>query len=137
MRAFEIHTYTDGKWKIDSVFDDRELAIFEAQRIDDSNRYAGVRVVEEVFDESTQKTATKTIFRGGRVEQDAKRAPPQQRSQQRAAAPRGSSGGTRKGGARRPPKKSKSNGALAAMLAVILVGGIVAMVALHFLPQFV
>ena len=34
MKAFEIHTYQSGKWKIDSVFDDRDLAMFEAQRID-------------------------------------------------------------------------------------------------------
>ena len=42
MRAFEIHTYQDGKWRIDSVFDDRELAMFEARRVDEGSRYAGV-----------------------------------------------------------------------------------------------
>jgi hypothetical protein len=69
LRAFEIHTFQGGKWKIDSVFDDRELAMLEAGRMDESGRYAGVRVIEEDFDELTQKTKIRTIFRGSKVEQ--------------------------------------------------------------------
>ena len=69
MKAFEIHTFHGGRWKIDSVFDDRELAIFEAKRMDTSTRYAGVRVVEEIFDESNSQTATRTVYRGTRVAQ--------------------------------------------------------------------
>ena len=62
MKAFEIHTFQDGKWKIDSVFDDRELAMFEARRVDEGTRYSGVRVIEEVYDEATDLTTTRTIF---------------------------------------------------------------------------
>ena len=47
LKAFEIHTFRGGKWKIDSVFDDRDLALFEATRMDESGRHAGVRVIEE------------------------------------------------------------------------------------------
>lgn len=68
MKAFEIHTYTGGKWKIDSVFDDRDLAIFEASRMEGSGRYSGVRVVEEIFLEQTQETKTRTIYRGSKIE---------------------------------------------------------------------
>ena len=68
MKAFEIHTYQSGKWKIDSVFDDRDLALFEAQRMDESGRYTGIRVIEEIYVESTQETKTRTIFRGSKVE---------------------------------------------------------------------
>ena len=68
MKAFEIHTFQGGKWKIDSVFDDRDLALFEAQRMDESGRYSGVRVVEEVYVETTQETRTRTIFRGTKIE---------------------------------------------------------------------
>ncbi len=67
MKAFEIHTYQSGKWKIDSVFDDRDLAMFEAQRMDESGRYSGIRVVEEVYVEATQETKTRTIYRGSKV----------------------------------------------------------------------
>ena len=69
MKAFEIHTFQSGKWKIDSVFDDRDLALFEAQRMDESGRYTGIRVIEEIYVESTQETKTRTIFRGSKVEQ--------------------------------------------------------------------
>ena len=69
MRAFEIHTFQQGRWKIDSVFDDKDLAIFEAKRMDTSGRYSGVRVVEEVFDENQRKNNTRTIFRGSKATQ--------------------------------------------------------------------
>lgn len=68
MKAFEIHTFQGGKWKIDSVFDDRDLAMFEAQRMDESGRYSGVRVIEEIFVEQTQQTKTRTIYRGSKIE---------------------------------------------------------------------
>ena len=67
MKAFEIHTYQSGKWKIDSVFDDRDLAMFEAQRMDSSGRYTSIRVVEEVYFEATKETKTRTIYRGSKV----------------------------------------------------------------------
>jgi hypothetical protein len=64
MKSFEIHTMRDGKWAIDSVFNDRELALFEARRVDENGRYAGVRVIEEVYDEVSGLTTNRTIFRG-------------------------------------------------------------------------
>jgi hypothetical protein len=67
MKAFEIHTYQGGRWKIDSVFDDRDLAVFEAQRMDVSGRYPGIRVVEETFHEASNETTNRTIFRGNKV----------------------------------------------------------------------
>ena len=70
MKAYEIQTYQDGKWKIDSVFDDRELALFEARRVDEGNRYAGVRVIEENYDEASDLTTTRTIFRGSRADRN-------------------------------------------------------------------
>lgn len=72
MRAFEIHTYLDGKWRIDSVFDDRELVLFEARRVEVGGRYSRVRVVEEIHDESTGQTTTRTIFRGGTIDRQKK-----------------------------------------------------------------
>lgn len=63
MVAYEIHTFRDGAWKIDSVFDDKDLAVLEAQRIERARRYAGVRVVEETFDEVTDRAVTRTIYR--------------------------------------------------------------------------
>jgi len=32
MKAFEVHVQQGERWRIDSVFDDRDLALLEAQR---------------------------------------------------------------------------------------------------------
>lgn len=66
--VYEIHTCNAGAWKIDSVFDDRELAVQEAERMARTQRYSEVRAVEETFDEATQRNATRTIFRSAREE---------------------------------------------------------------------
>ena len=73
MRAYEIHTMREGVWKVDSIFDTRELAIFEAKKIDEGTRYAGVKVVEEIYHEASNLTTTRTLFRGGAAK--AKKTP--------------------------------------------------------------
>jgi len=113
MKAFEIHTFQSGKWKIDSVFDDRDLALFEVQRMDESGRYTGIRIIEEIYVESTQETKTRTIFRGSKVEQ-ANAEQLQKAKQTRANAakakkkPQGDVA-QRKAAAKRRKVKKKSN----------------------------
>ncbi len=65
MIGYEIHTYKDGRWRIDSIFDNEELAVFEARRVIDSKRYAGVLVIEEIYDEAVNRATWRTVFRGG------------------------------------------------------------------------
>lgn len=67
MKTYELHTYLKGVWKIDSMFDDPEIAIEEAKRVEESRRYSGIRVIEEVYDQDKNRTSTRTIFRGGVV----------------------------------------------------------------------
>lgn len=135
MRAFEIHTFQGGKWKIDSVFDDRDLAVFEAQRMEGSKRYLGVRVIEETFDEKTQQTAVRTIYKGTNVEQ----TPVEQPKKQQAGAKSGRPASKGSGGARRPAKAparakpAKSNSVLIAIFSVIIVVGLGAVIVLRML----
>ena len=68
MKAFEIHIFREGKWKIDSIFDDFELAVFDARRMSESNRYSGVRVIEEIFDDNTGETRSRTVFKGAALD---------------------------------------------------------------------
>jgi len=68
MILFEIHTFRDGKWKIDSVFDDKELAVYEAQRIEKGGRFSAVRVIQETYDEETQRTSIRTVYRTTKVD---------------------------------------------------------------------
>jgi hypothetical protein len=68
MVVFEIHTFREGVWKIDSVFDDKDLAVVEAQRMERAGRYSAIRVVEETFDEMTEKGNTRTVYRSTKVD---------------------------------------------------------------------
>jgi hypothetical protein len=67
--SYEVQIFRDKRWRIDSMFDDRSLALYEGKRMNDSGRYVCVRVVEESFDEITGNTKLTTIYRGGRIEQ--------------------------------------------------------------------
>lgn len=124
MILFEIHTFRDGKWKIDSVFDDKDLAIYEAQRMEKGGRFSAVRVVQEIYDEETQRTTVRTVYRttkvdSGNVEATRRRAQPLS-----VAAPP-------------PPPRPKKPGispiALLLTLIVIVLGGIGA---LYLLQNF-
>lgn len=134
MRAFEIHTFQGGKWKIDSVFDDRDLAVFEAQRMEGSKRYLGVRVIEETFDEKTQQTAVRTIYKGTTVESASPAEQAKKQPGPKAARPvaKGGGGQIRRGKAP-PPKAAKSNGLLLAIFSIIIIVGAGAIIALRLL----
>ncbi len=67
--SYEVQIFRDKRWRIDSMFDDRALALFEAKRMSDSGRFVCVRVVAEYFDEDSGHTTLTTIYRGGRIEQ--------------------------------------------------------------------
>lgn len=95
MISYELHTLrkhvASKEWALDAVFEDRELAIHEATIMDNSDRYAGIRVIAEDHNPATGKTAATTIFRGGSNFKEAKakvaegtagadrRLPPEQR----------------------------------------------------------
>lgn len=134
MKAFEIHTFQDGRWKIDSVFDDRELALFEARRVDEGTRYSGVRVIEENYDEASDLTTTRTIFRGGNADRQERLRKAE--AAQKAAAPQRGTGGepARK---RRPRKKEKTTNYLIPILilAVLAFAGLSALLGLQQLSE--
>ena len=104
MIAFEIQVFKDGVWKVDSIFDDRELALFEAKRIDEGTRYPGVQVVEEKYDETSDLTTTRTLFRGGAAKREAPTKPDAKAKPKRSPQ----RGGKGKGGARKGSKKPKA-----------------------------
>ena len=136
MRAFEIHTFQGGKWKIDSIFDDRDLAVFEAQRMEGSKRHLGIRVVEETFDENTQQTAVRTIYKGTAVDSPSQAEPKKQQSAPKGGRPAAKGGGAprRHSKAAPRPKQEKSNGLLLAIFSIIIIVGAGAIIALRLLP---
>lgn len=124
MRAYEIHTFRDGKWKVDSVFDDRELAIFEAKKINEGTRYAGVKVVQEDWDEASNLTTMRTLYRGGAAINDM----PAKRRAAATTKKSASRTGTGKkrvgmGKAKPQPKKTSFIVPIMVLMAIILVAG--------------
>ena len=119
MKAYEIHTFKDGVWKIDSVFDDRDLALHEANKIDENSRYAAVRVIEENYDEASDLTTTRTIFRGNRAARKKAEAAAQAPAKKSVSnRPRGNDGQTRR---RRPPPPQKKSGGFLVPILILLI----------------
>ena len=132
MRAFEIYTYRESKWKMDSVFDDRELAMYEAKKIAEGSRFSGVKVIEENYDETTNLTTTQTLYRGGAAKTEKKKpAAKTARAGARAGATREPS---RKRGTKPRNSKKKSSVLVPVLvLLVLLLGGVALLFGLqHF-----
>lgn len=59
--AFEIQVLDKGDWKIDSIFDDGDLAEIEASRVFGRGAYEAVRVVQENYNEAMDTTSVRTV----------------------------------------------------------------------------
>lgn len=68
MVVYELHAYSNSAWKLDSVFDDRDLAVIEARQVELGKHYAGVRVLEETLDDASNRTISRTIYRSTKSE---------------------------------------------------------------------
>jgi hypothetical protein len=65
MIMYEIHQYRAGKWHLDSVYDNEEIALGEAERVDSAGTVQAIRVVE-VYDK-TNPARNRVVYRGGDV----------------------------------------------------------------------
>ena len=102
---------------MDSVFDDRELAFFEAHKIAEGSRYSGVKIIEENYDEATNLTTIRTLFRRGVT----KTAKSKQHVAMAERARRRTSTGRDPGRKRRAkPKKKQSSVLIPALVLVLL-----------------
>lgn len=64
MASFEVQIYERTRWKIISIFDDKELAIYEAERAVASKRHGGVRVIQEL-QAPDNEVRIQVIFKNG------------------------------------------------------------------------
>ena len=63
--SFEVYSLRGGHWNLDSVYDDRALALNEARHLFRRRREKGVKVVKENYDDETNKSIPTTIFHEG------------------------------------------------------------------------
>src|SRR5260221_14707773 len=131
----------NGKWRIDSVFDDQHLAETEAARAMDSTfRPQAVRVVMQLLDEKTQLITERTVFRRSRVEElnaretaEAPQRPAAEPEPQKARVEY-----VRKTPIRRPPNAPRPRASwpwLTAVFVMLAIGGIGTLVGLEYLAK--
>lgn len=62
IQTFEIQIHENGRWIINAIFDDRQLALFEARRMENNGRFSGrIRVVQEIYFELDNSAQSQTI----------------------------------------------------------------------------
>lgn len=138
--SYEVQTFLNGAWRIESIHDDREIAIFEAKRVLRRGRCLAVRVVEERNVPDKSEAVVKTIFRLSKVDEGHPVAPPPQAptGSKPPAADRGMAGSegefeTGPEWDREPVESVAGPAFMVLLLATILLAGIGAIVALrHF-----
>lgn len=86
--TYEVYALKAGNWNIDSVYDDRDMALYEARLLVESRHLTAVQVVQEDFDEATGQSRSKVIFKQQRGEaaKSSRKAPPQQKQTRTPAA---------------------------------------------------
>jgi hypothetical protein len=120
--TYEVQIFRDQRWRVDSMFDDKSLALYEAHRMNDSGRYTAVRVVEEYSDEVTGQASLTTVYRSGSIELAQQKDPDpalKQRDPTRYAAAELSVAGASGTGASKPVAD------MGATLVIAISGGIV------------
>lgn len=136
MNTFELQIYKSGIWAVDSYFDDRELAMSEAEKLEKSAKHAGVRILQEDYDEGANVSNCRVIFSKMRQSDENQdwRVTARRTSMTRA----GVNGGDLPIRRQRPSPK-KSNTSLYIGLAVafiVLIAGAAAMIGLQEIAKF-
>lgn len=70
--SYELYRQQRGRWVVDSVYDDKEMALYEAKKLLNAQFRYDIKVVEEKFNAGSGETVQRVIFTGRGVE-DAKR----------------------------------------------------------------
>ncbi len=99
--SYEVYSLREGHWNLDSVYDDRVLALDEARSLFQRRYEKGVKVIKEDYDDETNKSIPTTIFHEGegvkqmRRPQVREKRKPRQRTKTAAPKKEDASGFTR------------------------------------------
>ncbi len=94
--SYEVLASRGDNWMIESVFDDRNVALYEARTLLDSRHLKAVKVIQETYDDETDRTITRTIFNEERGAAKGKAKPETQKETK--DAPAAPAVGRKKGG---------------------------------------
>ncbi len=77
--SYELLAFRGGSWIIESVYDNKDVALQEAHRLLEGRRQTGVKVIEEKYDDATDKTMARIVF--SRQKGEAKSRPKQRKDE--------------------------------------------------------
>jgi len=133
LTAFEVQSYRNGDWRIETITDSKELAVHQAESIIMSPGVHKVRVVEEAFNPNSAEQKFRTVFiRHKQPPKTAAASPPQ------AAQPRAEEAAARAPAdeapqpAAAPPRARLSAIGLSLKFAAIVCAGIAVIIALRY-----
>ncbi len=84
--SYEVLSTRGDNWMIESVYDDREVALYEARTLLENRHLKAVKVVQETYDDEADRTTTRTIFNEARGAAKRKPKPATQEETKDAAA---------------------------------------------------
>jgi len=76
--SYEIYSFKGGNWMLDSVHDDKNMAIHQGRMLIASPHHMAIRVVEESYDDVADQSFSKIIYKeqkGGDDDKIKKPAP--------------------------------------------------------------
>jgi len=60
--SYELLSFRDGSWIIESIYENRDVALQEARRLLEGRHQKGVKVIEETYDADTDNTTVRIVF---------------------------------------------------------------------------
>ena len=111
--SYEVLAFRGDNWTIESVYEDREVALYEARSLLDNRHLKAVKVIQETYDDEADRTITRTIFNEERGAAKGKAKPATQENAKDAPA------------APAVPKKKDGSDAVKYLIILVLsIGGI-------------
>jgi len=62
LTAFEVQSFRNGNWKIETITDSKEMAVHQAEQVIMNPAVNKVRVVEEAYDEASAEQKFRIVF---------------------------------------------------------------------------
>ncbi len=64
--SYEVLSTRGDNWTIESVYDDRDVALYEARVLLENRHLKAVKVIQETHDDESDRTISRTIFNEAR-----------------------------------------------------------------------
>ena len=76
--SYELLSFKGGSWVIDSVYDNRDVALQEARRLLEGRHQKGVKVIEETYDADTDNSRARVVFSRQKGEEKPRQKSPKE-----------------------------------------------------------